>query len=211
MNKKVTYPGAHEDITIEQYRHILSLRDRKDTDHQIVAYLTGLTLSEVKRMAQGDLDKITSDLEGVLSAKKNYELQTFVELEGKMLAIDPAMNEITAGAFADLEMYSRKLERNLDKFVSVLYRPVTERNGQFYKVAAYTGNEYKDRDYSKLSFSVAMGAAGFFLTCAAALRINSASFLKAEPEASLEKNTGGNRLFTTLRAVTSLKSRRSRN
>ena len=81
---------------------------------------------------------------------------------------------MTLGEFVDLETYTENLEENLHHILSILYRPVTAKKDDKYRIEDYEPNEERSELFKKhLKVEDFNGASVFFYDLGTQLLINS--------------------------------------
>ena len=77
----------------------------------------------------------------------------------------PNLDSITLGEFADIETLIKEgLEQNMPELTAVLFRPVTERNGEVYTIEAYDGEiAIRAEQMKKMSAEQVQSCLVFFL------------------------------------------------
>ena len=81
-----------------------------------------------------------------LQAEENTVFNRIIEIDNKEYGFHPNLELITLGEYADIENYiDSGLQDNLDKVMSVLYRPITEKKNNSYSIEAYDGTKAEVR------------------------------------------------------------------
>ena len=89
-----------------------------------------------------------------------FELISKIQIKGKLkkiFKIDgieygflPDLDEITLGEYADIEQYIKNgYESNMHKIMSILFRPVTSKEGKLYSIEAYTDGRERAEKFKK--------------------------------------------------------------
>lgn len=177
---KITVPTSLEDISISQYRHLEALEEIEDSKTRLVrqvAFLCNVEERIVTNMEKSSLNRVLKEMEGLMNPKANWELQRFIDIDGKKYGFHPNLSSITAGEYADIETFSQDSPfEKMESILSVLYREVTESHGVFYKIKPYEGSD--PEKFKNVPMSVALGAWAFFLTSAIALQLSFTNSLK---------------------------------
>jgi hypothetical protein len=75
-----------------------------------------------------------------LQVEQDTILKKVIEIDGVEYGMHPNLDSITLGEYADLESFIKDgLEKNMPEVMAVLFRPITERNGDVYTIEAYDG------------------------------------------------------------------------
>ena len=71
--------------------------------------------------------------------------------------------------FADIEtLCADSLDKHLPQVMGILYRPIVEEHGEFYRIADYDGED-RSEFFQEMKMAHALGAAAFFLRTGNAL------------------------------------------
>jgi len=99
-----------------------------------------------------------------LQSKQNTVLRKVIEIDGVEYGMHPDLNSITLGEYADIETFIKDgLEKNMPEVMAVLFRPITERNGDVYTIAAYDGEiAIRAEEMKKMSAGQVESALRFF-------------------------------------------------
>jgi hypothetical protein len=100
--------------------------------------------------------------------------------------------------FADIETLCKdSLDKHLPQVMGILYRPIVEEHGEFYRVADYDGED-RSEYFKEMKMAHALGAAAFFLRTGKALATALDNYSKAVKAPSYPRNTDGSpRLYTS--------------
>ena len=182
---KVQVPTSLDAITVAQYKHLRTLDEIEDPLEQLrkkITYLCGITESQLDQLTEESFTQLVNAIAKIgANIKERYPLETFVDIDGVQYGFNPDLSRITLGEFADIEHLCQDgAEQNLESILSILYRPVTKKRGDFYQVAPYTGTDGKK--FLGVPITVAFGAFAFFLTTAKELRRNFPNCSKAGAE-----------------------------
>lgn len=75
----------------------------------------------------------------------------------------PDVNKISFGEWLDLESNCKDFPKNLNKILSILYRPISSEIGTKYKIEPYTAEHLTNcDDFNDMPLSIANGALVFF-------------------------------------------------
>ena len=75
----------------------------------------------------------------------------------------PDVNKISFGEWLDLESNCKDFPKNLNKILSILYRPISSEIGNKYKIEPYTAEHLTNADhFNDMPLSIANGALVFF-------------------------------------------------
>lgn len=186
-----------EEVTLEKWQQLVVGKKKSKTKEakETIKALSTLPLKLVEEMSLSDVAAIFERLsklqiEGKL--KKVFEID---EVEYGFL---PDLDEITLGEWADIEHYIKDgIDKNMHKIMAVLFRPITNKEGKLYSVAAYKdGRERAEKFRKKMSAAQVQQALVFFWTLGNELSTTLPSYLmeqmkKIQDKVSSEKNGVG--------------------
>ena len=151
MKVKIKKEGKNEtynlidswsDVTLEKWLKVIDSETGSKTEQaeETIAALSDMPKKLVKELALRDVAIIMGKI-GELQSKQDTVLKKVFEIDGVEYGMHPDLSEITLGEYADIETFIKEgLEKNMPELMSVLFRPVTERSGEAYVIAAYDGN-----------------------------------------------------------------------
>ena len=151
MKVKIKKDGKNEtynlidswsDVTLEKWIKVIDAETGSKTEQaeETIAALSDMPKKLVKELALRDVAIIMGKVAD-LQSKQDTALKKVFEIDGVEYGMHPNLSEITLGEYADIETFIKEgLEKNMPELMSVLFRPVTERNGEVYTIAAYDGN-----------------------------------------------------------------------
>ena len=152
-----------DQLTIPQYRKVMALQQIKDEQtkaERLVSYLANITVSDVRRMTQKSFDKVGQTIAEMAPLEKAYPLEVFYKHDGVDYGFIPNLEQLTVGEMADIEYMCTDTTANLEKLMSVFYRPIKQRHGMFYSVNDYEG--VNDKPFLEMEIRQALGALNFF-------------------------------------------------
>jgi hypothetical protein len=212
---KKTYNLAQnwDNVTLGQYMEMMGYVNHESmTDTykamNCICILTGMTMEQAKKIQANSLEDLMNAVSGLLNTPTDEKLHHLVEIDGVEYGFHPKLSDITLGEFADLESYIKDgVDDNLDKILTVLYRPVEEKKGDKYRIAKYEYSEEKVELFKK-KFNVnwVAGASVFFLSLGLELSTDLLTFLRKRRTRALKRHTdrltssvggGGSQQYTT--------------
>ena len=137
------------DVTLEKWQQLVLGKRKSKTEEakETIKALSDLPVKLIEEMALSDVATIFERLsklqiEGKL--KKVFEID---EVEYGFL---PNLDEITLGEWADIEHNIKDgLEKNIHKIMSVLFRPITSKEGKLYSIEAYKDGKQRAEKFRK--------------------------------------------------------------
>lgn len=159
----VTVPTSLKDISLDKWIKFDAInKENSDEDFLIdkmIEIFCDLDLKDVAKIPFADAQDIYKDLVDVLNEEADF--QPIINVDGVDFGFIPNLNEITLGEFVDLDNYLLST-KDLNKAMAVLYRPITYRSKDLYRIEEYESpDKYKDV-LGKESVSYATGAVVFF-------------------------------------------------
>jgi hypothetical protein len=142
--KKKTYNliNSWSDVTLEKWISLIDLEAGSKTKEaeETIATLSDIPRKLIKELSIRDVAIIMKKL-SELQNRQDTVLTKVIEIDGIEYGMHPNLDDITLGEYADIETFIKGgLEKNMPELMSVLFRPVTERSGEVYVIAAYDGN-----------------------------------------------------------------------
>ena len=144
QGKKETYNtiNSWSDVTLEKFAELteLSKGSKAKEAEETLATLSDMPRKLIKELSLRDVSIILGKM-AELQGEQETILKKTIEIDGKEYGMHPDLSEITLGEYADIETLIKEgLEKNMPELMSVLFRPITEKNGSVYTIAAYDGN-----------------------------------------------------------------------
>ena len=193
MKKTITIPEDLYDITVDQYLRIQAIPEGDELRQVVetICILCHLTEDEVMAMAQADIQHIGGVIGGILDKySDDYPVERIIELDQRY-GFHPNLSRVTVAEFADIETLCKEsLDKNLPQVMGILYRPIVEEHGEFYRIADYDGED-RSEFFREMKMAHALGAAAFFLRTGTALVAALDSYSKAVEAPSYPRNTDG--------------------
>ena len=161
---KISLPDNTDDITLFQYMELMKMdEEAKDYESQIFSLFTGVDIKDVGSVPIKQRDEFLKHIYNALQSKGEFK-QTFT-IDGVDFGLIPNFDKITGDEYTDLVRYSVDTDLNLDRLISVLYRPIKSKdNFKNYKLYPYEGTSEHVEMIRKLPMSTVNGCLGFFLT-----------------------------------------------
>jgi len=193
VKKTITIPEDLYDVTIDQYRRVQAIPEGDEMRQVVetISIMCRLTTEEIMGMEKKDILHIGSVLGGIIDKyDEEYPLERIVELDQRY-GFHPNLSRITLAEFADIETLCKdSLDKHLPQVMGILYRPIVEEHGEFYRIEDYDGED-RSEYFKEMKMAHALGAAAFFLRTGKALAIALDSFSQAVKDPSYPRNTDG--------------------
>ena len=182
--KKLSFniPESFDELNLGRYMRLMKVL-KNDFENEvsdiekvirILNCITDISKKDLYRLDLKSIGKLGVHLTKFLETVPNDELKHFIEVEGVEYGFHPKLVDMTLGEFVDLETYIENLEENLHKILSILYRPVTAKKDDKYRIEDYEPNEERAELFKKhLKVEDFNGASVFFYDLGTKLLINS--------------------------------------
>jgi hypothetical protein len=162
MEIEVKVPENLSEITLGQYQKYLKIQEGDNDDmfiaQKMIEIFCNIELKYVTKMRWKDVQEITLTLSNMFDEDSKFT--KMFTLDQVQYGFIPNLDEITFGEFVDLDSYLQDWDQ-MDKAMSVLYRPVNINVRGRYNIDEYDGtlNEH----LKEMPLSVALGAVFFLL------------------------------------------------
>ena len=162
MELEVKVPENLSEITLDQYQNYLKVQ-AGDNDEMFIAQkmieiFCNVELKYVTKMRWKDVQEITLSLTNMFDEDSKFT--KMFTLDQVQYGFIPNLDEITFGEFVDLDSYLQDWDQ-MDKAMSVLYRPVDINVRGRYNIKEYDGT--LNEQLKEMPLSVALGAVFFLL------------------------------------------------
>ena len=175
---KVTIPTNWNDVKLGVFQKYSQLNFDKLNDFtakiETVKAFTGLSNVILMSIPLKQLDGIYKDIGVFLKDTKAKPLKKIIKIDEVEYGFHNYMDEMTLGEFADIDEYVKSgAWKNIAKIMSVLYRPITKKNGKRYTIKEYDGDLERVKLFeNKMTMDIVLGATGFFLRLGGELMMN---------------------------------------
>ena len=166
--KKKTYNliNSWSEVTLEKWLQVIDLETGSKTKEaeETIAALSDIPKKLIKELPLRDVAIIMGKL-SELQGEQETSLKKTFEIDGIEYGMHPNLDDLTLGEYADLETFIKNgLEKNMPEVMSVLFRKVTERNGEAYTIEAYDGEIALRAEEMKKMSAAQVQASLFFLS-----------------------------------------------
>lgn len=165
--KQKTYKliDSWSDVTLEKWIKVIDSKVKGKTKEaeETIAALSNIPKKIVKELSLKDVAVIMSKITE-LQIEEETILNKVIEIDGVEYGMHPDLNSLTLGEYADIEtMIKNGTEQNMPEIMSILFRPITERNGRAYTIEAYDGEiSIRAEEMKKMSAEQVQSALVFF-------------------------------------------------
>jgi hypothetical protein len=162
MEIEVKVPENLSEITLGQYQKYLEIQEG-DNDEMFIAQkmieiFCNIELKYVTKMRWKDVQEITLTLSNMFDEDSKFT--KMFTLDKVQYGFIPNLDEITFGEFVDLDTYLGDWQQ-MDKAMSVLFRPVDINVRGRYNIKEYDGS--MNEHLKEMPLSIALGAVFFLL------------------------------------------------
>ena len=131
-----TMINSWEDVTLDKWIKIISTKEKTNSEEaiELIKILSDIPTKVIKELSINDVSIIMNKI-AELQKEEHTKLKTIIKVNDIEYGFHPNLEEITLGEYADLETYLKDgIENNITKIMAVLYRPITEKEGDNYSV-----------------------------------------------------------------------------
>lgn len=170
--KKTLYfniPASWNELTLGRYMRLMkTIKESKDDKEieQVVKILNCISDIPKKEIYGLDLKSVGilgTHIKTFLETKPNEELEHFITVDNVQYGFHPNLKDMTLGEFVDLETYTKDINVNLHKILSIVYRPVKKRENDKYIIEDYEPSDERANLFKKhLTVKEFNGASVFF-------------------------------------------------
>ena len=193
MKKTITIPENLYDITVDQYLQVKAIPEGDEMEQVVrtICILCHLERAEVMAMEQKDIQHIGGVIGGILDKyDEEYPVERIIELDQRY-GFHPNLSRVTVAEFAYIETLCKdSFDTHLPQVMGILYRPIVEEHGEFYRIADYDGED-RSEFFKEMKLAHALGAAAFFLRTGRALVDALDSYSKAVADPNYPRNMDG--------------------
>ena len=149
--KQKTYKivDSWNDVTLEKWQQLV-LGKRKSKTQEAKETIKALSDLPVKLIEEMALSDVATIFERLSKLQIEGKLKKVFEIDEVEYGFLPNLDEITLGEWADIEHNIKDgLEKNIHKIMSVLFRPITSKEGKLYSVEAYKDGKQRAEKFRK--------------------------------------------------------------
>jgi len=184
MKIEINIPESLKDITLGQYQRFIEIEDA--TNEDLISCFLNLSLDQINNIKASEFDRLVSIINDLFLEKQEHQL-TF-DLEGVSYGFIPNLDAISYGENKDVTTYVNDWA-NMDKAMSVLYRPIKQKQGRKYVIDEYQNNTIQEysNTMKKMPLSIVMGSMVFFYHLTSELLSCIPNYLEKEAEKQTKK------------------------
>tara|TARA_R110000824_G_scaffold5087_1_gene23702 strand:+ start:285 stop:926 length:642 start_codon:yes stop_codon:yes gene_type:complete len=197
QGKKETFNliDSWSEVTLEKWIKVIDLETGSKTKEaeETIAAFSDIPKQLIKELRIQDVAVIMSKI-AELQGEQDTVLKKVFEIEGVEYGMHPNLDSLTLGEYADIETFIKNgIEKSLPELMAVLFRPIKEKNGSAYTIAAYDGEiALRAEEMKKMSAEQVQSALVFFYHLGNSLLMTLPSFLQErtkEVKEQLEEKT----------------------
>jgi len=193
MAVTVNIPKNADAITLSQF---IKFKTSPNDLHKIMA-ITGKSKDVVSKWQTATVQQILDTFEVSCNTGGN-KLMREIRIDGQLLAFMPDLNVMTLAEHIELETFAGQIwneegeligYQHLPNLMAVMYRPIKERVGKFYKLKEYDPDTVPEYiEYVKeMPLSAVNGALVFFSTIGEELGNSSLQYLQRKLEEAMKE------------------------
>jgi hypothetical protein len=202
-------PTAWNEIPLGRFMDYMAQYEEEATADRkqlvLVSTLTGAPKPLLEKAKKNVIDQAVEELNKIMSREASKQLNLIIEIDGIEYGFHPNLHELRLKEFVDLDNKLSSGWEAMHEVMAILYRPVTKKKGDKYRIEEYdfkTAKKRAEMFKEELSVDTVNGAAAFFLNIAVGYLNITQQFLdkmnrKQRRKAirqmrnNLTKNTGG--------------------
>ena len=175
-----------ENLNTETYMRIVEINKRDDLNESEKTKEI-ISVFHNKKVSKKEADETMNSLAQILSQDFTEIVHRFT-FNGVEYGMIPNFEKMSAIEFIDLDDYLRD-GTELDRILAILYRPVTERKGDLYRIEEYEGTDKYVDIMRKVDFSIAQKGIVFFSILGNELLKYSQLYIQRQKEIMKRKNS----------------------
>jgi hypothetical protein len=128
-------------------------------------YFCGIDSDVYKQLPVENFSEISVQILNLIDSSKNHKLIQSFNLLDVDYGFIPSLDDMTYGEYVDLITYSKETWENMPLLISILYRPISDKSKDKYKIQPYNGTVDNQVELfkSKMTMDIVFGALSFFL------------------------------------------------
>lgn len=173
---KILIPQEYGEVTVRQFKQVSAIHEK-----DIPAYEKGIKMIDVlcdlepgtaAKIRKADVERVLADLQWMFApeANQHHKVKPMFVIGDNTYGFITNWQKLTTGEFIDLETFGADgFYDNLERVMAVMYRPVTQRMGDFYEIEPYDPSPARDKVMLDAPMDAALGAMVFFSSIATTL------------------------------------------
>ena len=181
MEAEILVPTELNEIPLKSYQQFMDSYEKSNDEEflcqKMVQIFCGLRLRDVFQVKWSDVKEITIHLSQMFKNKPSFQHK--FTLQGVEFGFITDLENMSFGEYIDLTQNLDKVE-NWHKAMAVMYRPITERRKDKYKIEEYNGTNSYAEVMKFAPLGVVLGSQVFFWNLTNDLLQSLLKFLKSE-------------------------------
>lgn len=184
---KYIIPESWKQVSVGQYMHLMSkdMEKMNETElmYHLIESLIDIPVQKISKFKKSEVDEVFKHLMMLTETRPSEHLNLIVEIDGVEYGFNSKLHDISLGEFTDLDTYLQDGFQNLDKVMSILYRPVIDKDKKKFRVEPYDFTKCEDRFdlfKEKMSIDTVFGCLCFFLNLGQEYTLTSIHYLKKQ-------------------------------
>lgn len=171
MSDTITLQVGKKDIelpsklNIKQYKEIRKIENFGKSPIDFIVAISGLDKDEVRYSNKKDMDFVYRFLTQKYFAEQDTSLKTEFEFQGIQYGLMTDITQLNWGGWVDLEFLTTDgVEKNMEKIMALMYRPITSRTKKGYVIEEYNHDTMLERAdlFEELPMDYFWGVSNFF-------------------------------------------------
>lgn len=193
---RLTVPTTWRDITLRQFQRYLTAATAPGLDGVTgaVCAMTDIDQDTARRIPLQELYRVYEAVTSAMPEGQRHPLRHVIKIGGQDYGFHPDLLGMTLGEFIDLSSLDPAFWPTAHKALAILYRPVTKRKGDRYRIEPYRADHLDAAPaFLDLDMGTVMGATSFFLSFLMELPATLTTYsehLLAQVEAEVGAGTG---------------------
>lgn len=178
-------PENWKQVSVGQYMKLMSKDMLKlneiELQYHLIESLVEIPIQKIQKFRKNDIDELCKHLMTLTESRPSEHLNLIVEIDGVEYGFNSKLEDITLGEFTDLDTLLQDGFQNLNKVMSILYRPIVDKDKKKFRVEQYDFSKCEDRFdlfKDKMSIDTAFGCLCFFLLLGQEYTMTSIHYLK---------------------------------
>ena len=183
---QIKVPKSFSAVTLRDYLPFQKDLDNygEDGEEAVVAvvlhHLCGINPKWIRQIDTDTYTKIKGNVNDLLK-KEDYPLKRTITLDGVEYGFEPDLSKMDYGMYVDISSYKDlEINEKWAEIMSILYRPITEKIGNQYRIKDYNG-EIHDK-FLDVTMDVHLGALFFFIHLRTSLLKTTLNYLMESEE-----------------------------
>ena len=166
-------PTAWNEIPLGRFMDYMAQYDEEATAERkqlvLVSTLTGAPKPLLEKAKKNVIDQAVEELNKIMTREASKQLNLIIEIDGVEYGFHPNLHDLRLKEFVDLDNKLTNGWETMHEVMAILYRPVTKKKGDKYRIEDYdfkTAKKRAEMFKEELSVDTVNGAAAFFLSIA---------------------------------------------